>query len=367
MTEQTPAHPVAPAPVEIAVIGGSGLYRLFDAGTVTTITVDTPYGPTSAPITVGERAGRRVAFLPRHGAGHTEAPHRINYRANIWALASLGVRAIISSSAVGGVSSEYPPGLLVVTDQFIDRTSGRADTYFDEGVVAHLAAADPFDPMLRRTAIAALAALDERFAPTGTVIVIQGPRFSTRAESLWFRAAGAHIVNMTQYPEVVLASELGIGTVNLSFVTDADAGLAPAEPSADAGLAPAEPSADAGLAPAEPGADAEASAVELPGSPETDAVTAELVFARLAAAQPRILAAIDGILRGIPDGYAPRALIDPDLVRAVLARPVRTIRPGTTPGLTTATGSVSVPGSGPVPVPHPVPVPAPTTEPGPAR
>jgi len=345
VTEQTPAHPVAPAPVEIAVIGGSGLYRLFDAGTVTTITVDTPYGPTSAPITVGERAGRRVAFLPRHGAGHTEAPHRINYRANIWALASLGVRAIISSSAVGGVSPEYPPGLLVVTDQFIDRTSGRADTYFDEGVVAHLAAADPFDPMLRRTAIAALAALDERFAPTGTVVVIQGPRFSTRAESLWFRAAGAHIVNMTQYPEVVLASELGIGTVNLSFVTDADAGLAPAEP----------------------GADAEASAVELPGSPETDAVTAELVFARLAAAQPRILAAIDGILRGIPDGYAPRALIDPDLVRAVLARPVRTIRPGTAPGLTTATGSVSVPGSGPVPVPHPVPVPAPTTEPGPAR
>jgi 5'-methylthioadenosine phosphorylase len=319
VTEKTPAQPLAHARVRIAVIGGSGLYRLFDAGTVSSLVVDTPYGPTSAPITVGERAGRRVAFLPRHGAGHTEAPHRINYRANIWALASLGVRAIISSSAVGGVSPEYPPGLLVVTDQFIDRTSGRADTFFDEGVVAHLAAADPFDPVLRRTAIAALGALGERFAPTGTVVVIQGPRFSTRAESLWFRAAGAHIVNMTQYPEVVLASELGIGTVNLSFVTDADAGLAPAEPDADAAASALE--------------------ARLPEATETDAVTAELVFARLAAAQPRILAAIDGILRGIPAGYAPRTLIDPELIRAVLDRPV--------------------------PVPHPVP--GPTTEPGSAR
>ncbi|MEB0203420.1 MTAP family purine nucleoside phosphorylase [Cryobacterium sp. 5I3] len=364
MTEQTPAQPLAHAPVEIAVIGGSGLYRLFDAGTVTSIIVDTPYGPTSAPITVGERAGRRVAFLPRHGAGHTEAPHRINYRANIWALASLGVRAIISSSAVGGVSPEYPPGLLVVTDQFIDRTSGRADTFFDEGVVAHLAAADPFDPVLRRTAVAALDALGERFAPTGTVVVIQGPRFSTRAESLWFRAAGAHIVNMTQYPEVVLASELGIGTVNLSFVTDADAGLVPAEP----------------------GANAAASALEahlpesaLPETTETDAVTAELVFARLAAAQPRILAAIDGILRGIPDGYASRTLIDPELVRAVLDRPVRPVRPGQPTRLSTetATDTETEPGTerkpilrpapGTPPVPHPVPVPAPTTEPGPAR
>jgi len=377
VTEQTPAHPVAPAPVEIAVIGGSGLYRLFDAGTVTTITVDTPYGPTSAPITVGERAGRRVAFLPRHGAGHTEAPHRINYRANIWALASLGVRAIISSSAVGGVSPEYPPGLLVVTDQFIDRTSGRADTFFDEGVVAHLAAADPFDPVLRRTAIAALDALGERFAPTGTVVVIQGPRFSTRAESLWFRAAGAHIVNMTQYPEVVLASELGIGTVNLSFVTDADAGLAPAEPGAgaEASALEARPQETASTETAVPGTAVLASA-------ETDAVTAELVFARLAAAQPRILAAIDGILRGIPAGYAPRTLIDPELIRAVLDRPVQPVKPGPTEQpqrLPTAapqdgetephTGQTPAPRPAPAspPVPHPVPVPAPTTEPGPAR
>ncbi len=287
-----PPHPPAIEPVAIAVIGGSGLYRLFDDATSASVEVDTPYGPPSAPITIGERAGRRVAFLPRHGAGHSEAPHLINYRANIWALASLGVTAIISSSAVGGVSPEYPPGLLVVTDQFIDRTSGRADTFFDRGSVAHLAAADPFDPILRRTAVAALAGLDEDFAPSGTVVVIQGPRFSTRAESLWFRAAGAHIVNMTQYPEVVLASELNIGTVNLSFVTDADAGLSP-----EAGLSPGE------------GADA-------------DAVSATLVFARLADAQPRILAAIDAILGSIPGDFAPRQLIDAAQVAAVLGRPV---------------------------------------------
>jgi len=283
---------VSVADVSVAVIGGSGLYRLFDAGTDTSVDINTPYGPTSAPITIGLRAGRRVAFLARHGGDHSVAPHLINYRANVWALASLGVKVIISSSAVGGVSPEYPPGMLVVTDQFIDRTSGRADTFFDEGTVAHLAAADPFDPELRRLAIGALTALHETFAPTGTCVVIQGPLFSTRAESLWFRAAGAHTVNMTQYPEVVLAAELNIGTVNLSFVTDADAGLAP-EAREQTGTAhdPADP----------------------------DAVSASLVFTRLRAAQPRILAAIDGILGALPEQFVPRVLIAPEQVRAVLA------------------------------------------------
>ena len=274
------------ANVSVAVIGGSGLYRLFDVGTDSTVDILTPYGPTSAPITIGLRAGRRVAFLARHGGDHSVAPHLINYRANVWALASLGVKAVISSSAVGGVSPEYPPGMLVVTDQFIDRTSGRPDTFFDQGTVAHLAAADPFDPELRRLAIGALAALGENFAPTGTCVVIQGPRFSTRAESLWFRAAGAHTVNMTQYPEVVLAAELNIGTVNLSFVTDADAGLAPA----------------------------------LDDTADPDAVSAGLVFARLRDAQPRILAAIDGILRALPEDFAPRVLIAPEQVGVVLDR-----------------------------------------------
>ena len=275
------------ARAEIAVIGGSGLYELIDPTDAVTLQVQTPYG--TAPVTIGLRAGRRVAFLPRHGSGHSVAPHLINYRANIWALASIGVRAIISSSAVGGVTPEYPPGLLVVTDQFIDRTSGRPDTFYDRESVQHFSAADPFDPRLCGYARGALEALGENFAPTGTVVVIQGPRFSTRAESVWFRSIGAHIVNMTAYPEIVLAGELNMGTVNLSFVTDADAGLAPLL-------------SDVGS--------------------EADAVTASVVFRRLREAQPRILAAIDGILRALPTDFTPRELIDPAQVDAVLSRNV---------------------------------------------
>ena len=282
------------ARADVAVIGGSGLYELVDPATAVAHRIPTPYG--SASVTIGLRAGRRVAFLPRHGSGHSVAPHRINYRANLWALASIGVRAIISSSAVGGVTPEYPPGLLVVTDQFIDRTSGRPDTFYDRESVQHLSAADPFDPQLRAYALRALEDLGEKFAPTGTVVVIQGPRFSTRAESVWFRSIGAHIVNMTAYPEIVLAGELNMGTVNLSFVTDADAGLAPTPRTADETAGTAS---------------------------ETDAVTASVVFRRLSEAQPRILAAIDGILRALPTDFAPRELIDPAQVEIVLARAVR--------------------------------------------
>jgi 5'-methylthioadenosine phosphorylase len=219
----------------IGVIGGSGLYRLMDAASSESRTIATPYGP--AAVVLGEFAGRPVAFLTRHGADHSVAPHLIGYRANLWALASLGVKAIVSSSAVGGLTAAYPPGSLVLTDQFIDRTHGRADTFFDwpsdhGGSVQHLAAADPFDPALHRIARAALTVAGETFLPTGTAVVIQGPRFSTRAESRWFAAAGGHIINMTMYPEVPLAAELGVGTVNLAFVTDSDAGVDPAELSA---------------------------------------------------------------------------------------------------------------------------------------
>ncbi|MBG6215279.1 5'-methylthioadenosine phosphorylase [Cryobacterium sp. CAN_C3] len=291
MTPEPTADPLGDptARAEIAVIGGSGLYELIDPSGAVTHRVQTPYGTT--PVTIGLRAGRRVAFLPRHGSAHSVAPHLINYRANIWALASIGVRAIISSSAVGGVTPEYPPGLLVVTDQFIDRTTGRSDTFYDRESVQHLSAADPFDPLLRGYAISALNTLNENFAPTGTVVVIQGPRFSTRAESVWFRSIGAHIVNMTAYPEIVLAGELNMATVNLSFVTDADAGLAPVPSS-------------------------------VATTSETDAVTASVVFRRLREAQPRILAAIDGILRALPIDFTPRELIDPAQVDAVLARAV---------------------------------------------
>ncbi|WP_345374823.1 MTAP family purine nucleoside phosphorylase [Frondihabitans cladoniiphilus] len=272
--------------VDVAVIGGSGLYALFPEGESESFVVDTPYGETSSPVTIGTLGGKRVAFLTRHGADHSVAPHLIGYRANIWALASLGARAIVSSSAVGGVSPDFPPGTLVVTDQFIDRTWGRADTFYDQGSVQHLAAADPFDPQLRGFAIDALTASLDSFSPTGTCVVIQGPRFSTRAESLWFRQAGAHTVNMTMYPEVALAAELNVGTVNLSFVTDSDAGLAPEE------------------------------------GDDVDTVSAELVFERLAAAQPTIVAAIEKIVAALPAGFTPRELIPAAAVAEVLARPV---------------------------------------------
>ena len=275
---------MSPAPsraVSVAVIGGSGLYSLFDPAHSETLRIETPYGPTEA--TLGELGGRRAAFLTRHGIHHSVAPHLINYRANIWALASLGVRVILSSSAVGGVTADYPPGTLVLTDQFIDRTSGRPDTFFDQGSVQHLAAADPFAPELHDIAVRALAS--ENIKTSGTVVVIQGPRFSTRAESLWFAAAGAHTVNMTMYPEVPLAAELNIDTVNLSFVTDSDAGLAP-----------------------------------VPGTVDPDAVSHQLVLRRLAEAQPRIVAAIETIIRALPEEYSPRQSIDPAAVDAVLAR-----------------------------------------------
>lgn len=269
----------------IGVIGGSGLYELFEAGTADEIDVDTPFGPTSSPISIGTMAGKRVAFLTRHGRAHSVAPHRINHRANLWALRSLGVRAVVSSSAVGGLHPDYAPGTFVVTDQLIDRTWGRADTFFEDAV-QHLSFADPFDPVLRGVAVDALAQLDVPFRPTGTCVVIQGPRFSTRAESVWMREAGGHTINMTMTPEVPLAAELGIGTVNLSFVTDADAGLAEDEASNGGTEAP---------------------------------VTHALVMERLARANEVIVRAIGSIVGAIPDDYSPRELVPAEASASALA------------------------------------------------
>jgi 5'-methylthioadenosine phosphorylase len=268
----------------IGVIGGSGLYGLLDDGSGTSVTVETPYGPPSSEITVGTFAGRSVAFLPRHGKGHTVAPHQINYRANVWALASLGVKAIITSSAVGGLNPELPPGTFVLPDQIIDRTAGRRDTYFDGSSVQHVALADPYCPELRRFAAAALSVAGETFVSHGTTVVIQGPRFSTRAEARWFRSAGADIVNMTQYPEVSLAAELNVGLVNLSFITDSDTG--------------------------------DGSSSDRAGA---DDVNAQLVFDRMAEAGPRLLAMIGAIVAGIPEGYTARQLVPREAVDAVLA------------------------------------------------
>ncbi|MET3451565.1 MTAP family purine nucleoside phosphorylase [Curtobacterium sp. 1544] len=279
----------------IGVIGGSGLYELFEAGTADEIDVDTPFGPTSSPISIGTMAGKRVAFLTRHGRAHSVAPHRINHRANLWALRSLGVRAVVSSSAVGGLHPDYAPGTFVVTDQLIDRTWGRADTFFEDAV-QHLSFADPFDPVLRGVAVDALAQLDVPFRPTGTCVVIQGPRFSTRAESVWMREAGGHTINMTMTPEVPLAAELGIGTVNLSFVTDADAGLAPAE-GEESGEAP---------------------------------VTHGMVMERLARANEVIVRAIGSIVGAIPDDYSPRELVPAEASASALASAGSRTAPGAT-------------------------------------
>jgi 5'-methylthioadenosine phosphorylase len=212
-----------PASAEIGVFGGSGFYEWFaDAETVT---VETPYGPPSAPISVADVGGRRVAFLPRHGPKHTIPAPFVNYRANVWAMRELGVRRVIGPSAVGSLQPDLHPGDLVICDQFIDRTAGRSDTYYHGPEVVHISAADPYCPELRALAGRVAGEQTLRFRPSGTVVVVQGPRFSTRAESRWYGRMGWDIVGMTQYPEVILARELEMCYLNLSLVTDYDAGL----------------------------------------------------------------------------------------------------------------------------------------------
>jgi 5'-methylthioadenosine phosphorylase len=208
---------------EIGVFGGSGFYSLLED--VREVKVDTPYGPPSDDFFLATVAGRKVAFLPRHGRRHTIPPHRINYRANVWAMRSLGVKAVISPCAAGSLQRAVEPGHFVVCDQFVDRTSGRADTFFDGPIVTHVSSAAIYDPTLRRIAIDAVRAAGVTAHETGTVVVIQGPRFSTKAESRWFSEAGWEVINMTQYPEAYLCRELGMAVVNISLITDYDAGV----------------------------------------------------------------------------------------------------------------------------------------------
>jgi 5'-methylthioadenosine phosphorylase len=206
----------------IGVIGGSGLYSFLDV--VDEIEVDTPWGRPSNPIAVGRVAGRPVAFLPRHGADHRFPPHRIPYRANLWALRAVGVRQVLAPCAVGSLTSALGPGSLVVPDQLVDRTSGRAQTFYDVGAV-HVAAADPYCPVGRATVLAAAADVGWPAVDGGTMVVVEGPRFSTRAESRWFAAAGWTLVNMTGHPEAVLARELALCYTTVALVTDLDAGI----------------------------------------------------------------------------------------------------------------------------------------------
>jgi 5'-methylthioadenosine phosphorylase len=205
---------------DIAVIGGSGLYALLDGAEEHP--VETPYGAPSDPVTVATVAGRPVAFLPRHGKDHRYPPHRIPYRANLAALHQIGVRQVLAPCAVGGLRPELGPGAFVVPDQLIDRTSGRSQTFYDDRVV-HVNFADPYCPVGRKTVLDSAQDID--IHDGGTMVVIEGPRFSTRAESRWFTAIGGSVVNMTGHPEAVLARELGLCYTAIALVTDLDAGV----------------------------------------------------------------------------------------------------------------------------------------------
>ncbi|HKU03654.1 MAG TPA: MTAP family purine nucleoside phosphorylase [Arthrobacter sp.] len=255
-------------------MGGTGLYKLPGAVVLDTLDIPTPFGPPSSPVTVarlaapdgpagpaGDDGGPVVAFLSRHGRQHSVAPQQINYRANLWALKSLGVEAVISSAAVGGLVSSHGTGTFAVPDQVLDKTWGRADTFYDGALAAgvqHLPAAEPYSAPLRSALIAALERQGEDFAGTATLAVINGPRFSTKAESAALVQSGAHLISMTQYPEPMLAAELNMHYAALAFITDADTGHDGSEP-----------------------------------------VTAELVLGRLAAAQPRILAILSHAVRNV--------------------------------------------------------------------
>jgi 5'-methylthioadenosine phosphorylase len=208
---------------EIGVIGGSGLYAFLDSATE--VAVETPYGPPSDPIVVGQVAGRPVAFLPRHGRDHRYPPHEINYRANLWALRSLGATQVLGPCAVGGLRREYGPGTLVVPDQVVDRTTSRPQTFYDGPHVVHVSFADPYCPVGRQTAIATARGVGWEPVEAGTLVTIEGPRFSSRAESEWYQAQGWSIIGMTGLPEAALARELALCYTAIALVTDLDAGI----------------------------------------------------------------------------------------------------------------------------------------------
>ncbi len=207
----------------IAVVGGTGFYSFLD--NVTEVKVDTPFGPPSDLISLGTLGDVQVAFLPRHGRHHQFPPHTLNYRANMWALKELGVTRVLGPCAAGSLQPGVKPGDFVICDQFVDRTTGRKDTYYDGPRAVHMSSAEPYCPEMRRVALAVARELGVSCHNEGTMVVIQGPRFSTKAESRWFSAQGWKVINMTGYPEVILARELGMCYLNVSLITDYDAGI----------------------------------------------------------------------------------------------------------------------------------------------
>ncbi len=211
------------ADAAIGIIGGSGFYSLLSGPKL--VEESTQYGKPSSAIAVGTMADKTVAFLQRHGSKHTIPPHMVPYRANIDALAKLGVKRIVATGACGSVSSKYKPGDFVFFDQFFNMTQGRKDTFFDQDTVMHVSPADPYCPELRSIAIKTAKSMRLSFHDKGTIVVVNGPRFSTRAESMFFTRQGFHTINMTQYPEVMLARERQLCYLGIGLVTDYDVGL----------------------------------------------------------------------------------------------------------------------------------------------
>ncbi len=208
---------------DVGVFGGSGFYSFLDG--VQEFAIETPYGPPSDKVAIADVEGKKVAFLPRHGKDHRLPPHMINYQANLYAMQQLGVKKIYAPTAAGSLQPHIKPGDFVISDQFIDRTKGRTDTFYHGPITTHISAAEPYCPELRALAYDCALELDIPAHQQGTVVVIQGPRFSTKAESRWFSKMGWEVINMTQYPECVLARELNICYANIALITDYDAGL----------------------------------------------------------------------------------------------------------------------------------------------
>jgi 5'-methylthioadenosine phosphorylase len=208
---------------EIGVFGGSGFYAFLDR--TETVDIDTPYGKPSAPPVIGEVGGRRVAFMPRHGLRHQFPPHEIPYRANLWAMKELGVARVLGPNACGSLQPKVKPGEFVICDQLVDRTRDRINTFYDGPLTTHVSFADPYCDVVRDVIVTQGRRLEIPMHDRGTVVVIEGPRFSTRAESAWFASAGWEVINMTQYPESLLARELELCYANISLITDYDVGV----------------------------------------------------------------------------------------------------------------------------------------------
>jgi 5'-methylthioadenosine phosphorylase len=219
--------------VEVGIIGGSGFYEFLDDAVE--VPFETPFGAPSAPVTVGTLDDVSVAFLPRHGRHHDYVAHRVPFRANVWAMASLGVRTVVGPCSCGSLQPEVHPGDFVVVDQLVDRTWGRLSTFYDRGApedtpgfdqpLHHQEFADPYDDAVRDALVEGCRTVGVTVHDRGTMVVVNGPRFSTRAESTWFREMGWTVINMTGMPEAVLAAEAGIHYGGVALVTDYDAGV----------------------------------------------------------------------------------------------------------------------------------------------